>query len=65
MIDRYGTIRERMVQEQLIGRGISDELVLEALGTVPRHCFVDDDLQSRAYGEFTMPISSGQPIRQP
>lgn len=65
MIDRYGTIRERMVQEQLIGRGISDELVLEALGTVPRHCFVDDALQSRAYGDFPLPISSGQTISQP
>ena len=54
-----------MVQEQLIPRGISDERVLEAMRTVPRHCFVDDALQSRAYGDFPLPISSGQTISQP
>lgn len=65
MNGRFGTIRERMVQEQLIPRGISDERVLEAMRTVPRHHFVDHALQSRAYGDFPLPISSGQTISQP
>lgn len=65
MIDRFATIRERMVQEQLITRGISDPRVLEAMREVPRHCFVDDALQSRAYGDFPLPISAGQTISQP
>lgn len=65
MNGQFGTIREKMVQEQLIARGISDERVLEAMRTVPRHCFVDDALQSRAYGDFPLPISSGQTISQP
>lgn len=65
MNGKYGTIRERMVQEQLIPRGVSDERVLEAMRTVPRHCFVDAALQSRAYGDFPLPISSGQTISQP
>lgn len=65
MTGQFGTIREKMVQEQLIARGISDERVLEAMRIVPRHCFVDDALQSRAYGDFPLPISSGQTISQP
>jgi len=54
-----------MVQEQLIPRGISDGRVLDALREVPRHCFVDDALRSRAYGDFPLPIASGQTISQP
>lgn len=65
MNDRFATIRDRMVQEQLIPRGISDPLVIEAMREVPRHCFVDDALQSRAYGDFPLPISAGQTISQP
>ena len=65
MNDRFATIRDRMVQEQLIPRGISDPQVIEAMRQVPRHCFVDDALQSRAYGDFPLPISAGQTISQP
>jgi len=54
-----------MVQEQLIPRGISDTNVLEAMRSVPRHFFVDDALRSRAYGDFPLPIASGQTISQP
>lgn len=65
MNDRFATIRDRMVQEQLIPRGISDPRVLEAMREVPRHCFVDDALRSRAYGDFPLPIAAGQTISQP
>ncbi|MEJ2134571.1 MAG: protein-L-isoaspartate(D-aspartate) O-methyltransferase [Desulfofustis sp.] len=65
MNDRFATIRDRMVQEQLIPRGISNPQVIEAMREVPRHCFVDDALQSRAYGDFPLPISAGQTISQP
>ncbi len=54
-----------MVQEQLVPRGITDERVLEAMRIVPRHLFVDDALQSRAYGDFPLPIAAGQTISQP
>ncbi len=54
-----------MVREQLIPRGISDARVLAAMREVPRHCFVDDALRSRAYGDFPLPIASGQTISQP
>ena len=62
---RYTTIRERMVVEQLVPRGIKDERVLAAMREVPRHYFVDDALRSRAYGDFPLPIASGQTISQP
>lgn len=61
----YTTIRERMVVEQLVPRGIKDDRVLAAMREVPRHYFVDDALQSRAYGDFPLPIASGQTISQP
>jgi protein-L-isoaspartate(D-aspartate) O-methyltransferase len=54
-----------MVQEQLVSRGITDERVLDAMRAVPRHLFVDDALQSRAYGDFPLPIAAGQTISQP
>lgn len=65
MKDRFATIRDRMVQEQLLPRGIVDSSVLEAMREIPRHFFVDDALQSRAYGDFPLPIAAGQTISQP
>ena len=54
-----------MVVEQLIFREIKDERLLAAMREVPRHCFVDDALRSRAYGDFPLPIAAGQTISQP
>ncbi|MGH9904716.1 MAG: protein-L-isoaspartate O-methyltransferase family protein, partial [Pyrinomonadaceae bacterium] len=44
---------------------ISDKEVLEAMRTVPRHAFVPEALQSRAYGDHALPISANQTISQP
>ncbi len=63
--DHFETIRERMVNEQLVRRGIVDEKVLEAMQTVPRHLFVDDAMRNRAYGDHPLPIAAGQTISQP
>ena len=65
MIDRFVTIRARMVQEQLLSRGISDERVLQVMSEVPRHLFVEDAQQGRAYGNHPLPIASDQTISQP
>ncbi|MEE4166290.1 MAG: protein-L-isoaspartate(D-aspartate) O-methyltransferase [Desulfocapsaceae bacterium] len=62
---RYRKIRERMVAEQLVPRGIKDDRVLDVMREVPRHYFVDDALRSRAYGDFPLPIAAGQTISQP
>ncbi len=54
-----------MVQEQLLQRGISDTRVLDAMNEVPRHLFVEDAQQVRAYGDHPLPISGDQTISQP
>ena len=65
MTDVYVTIRERMIREQLLPRGIDDEPTLRAMREVPRHLFVDDAMWGRAYGDYPLPIASGQTISQP
>ncbi len=45
--------------------GIRDQRVLEAMRSVPRHAFVPEALQSRAYGDHALPISANQTISQP
>ena len=61
----YAVPRERMVKEQLEGRGITDSRVLRALGEIPRHRFVDEAFVGRAYGDHPLPIGEGQTISQP
>ena len=59
------TARERMVQEQLLHRGITDEKVLQSMTEVPRHLFVDGAMQASAYGDHPLPIAGDQTISQP
>ena len=56
--------RARMV-DRLRAKGIADERVLGALGTVPRHLFVEEALASRAYEDTALPIGFSQTISQP
>ncbi len=65
MADSFVTARNRMVQEQLVYKGIRDPRVLDAMGEVPRHLFVDDAMQNRAYGDHPLPIAADQTISQP
>lgn len=62
---QFSTSRKRMVQEQLVNRDIVDPLTLQAMSEVPRHLFVDDAMQGRAYGDHPLPIGAGQTISQP
>jgi protein-L-isoaspartate(D-aspartate) O-methyltransferase len=57
--------REQMVQEQLVQRGITDKRVIQAMRKVPRHLFVEEALQDRAYEDYPLPIGEGQTISQP
>lgn len=61
----YEVARARMVKEQLIKRGINDERVLMAIGSVPRHIFLDQAFWPRAYGDHPLPIGHNQTISQP
>lgn len=56
--------RDRLVQRLREG-GITSEVVLERIRTVPRHLFVDEALASRAYEDSALPIGHGQTISQP
>jgi protein-L-isoaspartate(D-aspartate) O-methyltransferase len=59
--------RQRMVDEQIVGRGIRDERVLHAMRQVPRHLFLGEtsDAFPKAYADKAQRISMGQTISQP
>ena len=61
----YSIARRRMVEEQIVGRGIKDPRVISAMGQVPRHRFVPEALASQAYSDFPLPIGERQTISQP
>jgi len=51
--------------ERLKNQGISNERVLEVMGAIPRHIFVDEALASRSYEDTALPIGHNQTISQP
>jgi protein-L-isoaspartate(D-aspartate) O-methyltransferase len=61
----YARARRRMVEEQIIGRGIKDRRVISVMELVPRHIFVPETLHGQAYGDSALPIGEGQTISQP
>lgn len=61
----YAIARRRMVQEQVIARGVSDQRVIDAMLRVPRHLFVPEALAAQAYSDFPLPIGERQTISQP
>jgi protein-L-isoaspartate(D-aspartate) O-methyltransferase len=61
----YRLAREKMVKKQLIPRGIRDEGVLQAMGKIHRHLFVEEALVGEAYNDHPLPIGHKQTISQP
>jgi len=57
--------RLKMVEEQIIARGIKDSKVIAAMKKVPRHLFVEEALQDQAYSDHPLPIGEKQTISQP
>lgn len=57
--------RERMVREQISGRGLDNPAVIAAMLKVRRHEFVDEALHAQAYADNPVPIGHGQTISQP
>jgi protein-L-isoaspartate(D-aspartate) O-methyltransferase len=57
--------RERMVELQIVRRGVRDPAVLAAMRRVPRELFVAVDRAHRAYDDTPLPIGEGQTISQP
>lgn len=64
-MDQYFDARQRMVQEQLISRGIKDQTVLDAMRKIKRHLFVDKKYWDRAYDDTPLSIPCSQTISQP
>ena len=58
-------MRKDMVENQLRQRGITDDRVLDTMGDVPRHLFVNEDLLDEAYMDGPLPIGFDQTISQP
>ncbi len=63
--DPYLQKRQAMVENDIKGRGIKDKKILEVMGKIPRHLFVDENLKDRAYADYPLPIGEGQTISQP
>ena len=54
-----------MIERDLQGRDIRDPKVLEIMGRIPRHLFVEPSLRGKAYADYPLPIAEGQTISQP
>jgi len=63
--DPFAQAREKMLEQDIIARGITDSRVIEALRRVPRHLFVPKELEKLAYEDTPLPIGHGQTISQP
>ncbi|MGE0784969.1 MAG: protein-L-isoaspartate(D-aspartate) O-methyltransferase [Sandaracinaceae bacterium] len=57
--------RTRMVERDLVGRGLYDARVLDAMRAVPRERFVPADLREHAYEDRALALRCGQTISQP
>ena len=57
--------RDRMVDRQIVARGVKDQAVLAAMRRVPRHQFLPNPTAALAYGDGPLPIGHGQTISQP
>ena len=61
---RHKGLRKLLVEE-IRKKGITDEAVLEAIGKVPRHAFMDSGFINFSYKDSPFPIGAGQTISQP
>jgi protein-L-isoaspartate(D-aspartate) O-methyltransferase len=63
--DQFAEERERMVDDQIIPRDVSDPIVLQAMRRVPRHEFVPPEFLDQSYEDHPLPIGYSQTISQP
>lgn len=63
--DKYERVRQRMVREQIVARGIKDQKVIQAMINVKRHLFVPESYERMAYEDRPLSIGEGQTISQP
>ncbi|GAB6888615.1 hypothetical protein JCM13304A_21140 [Desulfothermus okinawensis JCM 13304] len=63
--DPFESIRHKMVEDQIVRRGVTNPLVISAMKRVPRHLFVSEGLTHKAYEDRPLPIGYDQTISQP
>ncbi|MCA9045598.1 MAG: protein-L-isoaspartate(D-aspartate) O-methyltransferase, partial [Planctomycetaceae bacterium] len=63
--DAFTEQRLRMVQDHIVAEGVTDERVLDAVRTVPRHLFVSPTLRNQAYSDQALNIGFKQTISPP
>jgi protein-L-isoaspartate(D-aspartate) O-methyltransferase len=63
--ENFSRARLKMVEEQVVSRGIKDPRVIAAMRKVPRHLFVEEALQNQSYSDRPLPIGEKQTISQP
>jgi len=63
--EHYRELRHKMVETQIVAKGVKDELVLKAMRDVPRHLFVPERSRGSAYRDHPLAIGYGQTISQP
>ncbi len=61
----FTVARRRMVEGQVIARGVTDQRVIDAMLKVPRHKFVEEAFENQAYQDAPLPIGEKQTISQP
>jgi protein-L-isoaspartate(D-aspartate) O-methyltransferase len=64
-IVNYGEARKRMVEREIVGRGIDDQRVINAMIKVPRHLFIPEEHMHYSYYNLPVPIGYGQTISSP
>lgn len=63
--EQFADLRHKMVNDQIIARGIHDSRLLDAMRVVPRHRFVPMAFRRHAYQDAPLPIGQKQTISQP
>jgi len=61
----YFDARNQLTDHAILVQGLTDEAVIQALRTVPRHRFVIPEYLDKAYNDTALPIGYGQTISQP
>lgn len=61
----FESLRTRMIEKHIVGRGIDNAALIAAFRAVPREVFVSDGFEAAAYADAPLPIGSGQTISQP
>lgn len=61
----FDVSRKKMVETQIVAKGVKDRRVIDAMLKIPRHLFVQEAMAGQAYSDSSLPIGEKQTISQP